>query len=314
MAAAAMDAALASLRSAVESLLEEKLEAALAEVEALRSETAQLKLEQQALAKESVQLREETESLRGELKELRLRLGDPERASTAPPGSPLARAESPASASSSEKDGRPPALERVPVSLRKTWYVAAVERVLVLEADETQTEPKPIKLEEAEALEARAKETEDLWANWKPGNRDCRDCDRREWEGELVKKAVQIKATSVVHLRAEPAKDAWKNGSKLQEGEIAWSDAQVHVQGVIFYRLQSGWAPLLRQKGQSILEEVAWDADWSRKDQRWDWNGEAGHGGYGPQKQRAWKDGERYGSAGRAGRRAGRAWGNWRGG
>ena len=171
MAAAAMDAALASLRGAVESLLEEKLELALAEVEALRSETAQLKLEQQALARESVQLREETETLRGELKELRLRLGD-EAASTAPPGSPLARAESPASASStSEKDGRPgadgpPAVERLLVSLRKTWYVAAVERVLVLEADETQTEPNPIKLEEAEALEARAgKETEDLWAN-----------------------------------------------------------------------------------------------------------------------------------------------------
>ena len=79
MAAAAMDAALASPRSAVESLLEEKLEAALAEVEALRSETAQLKLEQQALAKESVQLREETETLRGELKELRLRLATPRR-------------------------------------------------------------------------------------------------------------------------------------------------------------------------------------------------------------------------------------------
>ena len=33
-----------------------------------------------------------------------------------------------------------------------------------------------------------------------------------------MKKAVQIKATSVVHLRAEPAKDARKNGSKLPPG------------------------------------------------------------------------------------------------
>ncbi|CAE7245741.1 unnamed protein product [Symbiodinium sp. CCMP2592] len=317
-----MDAALASLRSAMESLLEEKLQAALTEVAALRAETARLKAEQQALAKESGKLREETESLRGELKELRLgRLSDPEAASTAPPGSPARRAESPgspASASSPGADGKA-AVERVPLSLRKAWYLAALERVLVLElADETQVTEnnKPIKLEEQEeGLEANAgNETEDLWANWKPGSRrDGRDRARWEWEEELVKKAVQIKATSVVHLRAEPAKDARKNGSKLQEGELAWSDAQVNVEGVMFYRVQSGWAPLLRQKGQNILEEVAWDSDWSR--QTWDWKGEAGHGcygygGYGPQKQSGWKDGDRYGGAGRAGR----AWGNWRGG
>ena len=46
MAAAAMDAALASLRSAMESLLEEKLAAALAEMEVLRADTSRLKLEQ----------------------------------------------------------------------------------------------------------------------------------------------------------------------------------------------------------------------------------------------------------------------------
>eukprot|EP00439_Symbiodinium_sp_Y106_P027312 s4767_g3.t1 len=80
-----------------------------------------------------------------------------------------------------------------------------------------------------------------------------------------------------------------KNGSKLHEGAMAWSDAQVQVQGVTHYRLQSGWAPLLRQKGQNILEEVDWDTDWSKdSDRGWDWKGTNGYGGYGPQKQ-AWR-------------------------
>ena len=84
MAAAAMDAALASLRSAMESLLEEKLTAALAEMEALRTETIRLKVEQQALATETSELRIENQVLQGELKEIRLRLGGVEAASTAP--------------------------------------------------------------------------------------------------------------------------------------------------------------------------------------------------------------------------------------
>ena len=83
-----------------------------------------------------------------------------------------------------------------------------------------------------------------------------------------MNRAVQVRATSVVHLRWEPTRDSMKNGSKLHEGAMAWSDAQVQVQGVTYYRLQSGWAPLLRQKGQNILEEVDWDTDWSKDSDR----------------------------------------------
>ena len=310
MAAAAMDAALASLRSAMESLLEEKLTAALAEMEALRTETVRLKVEQQALATETSELRIENQVLRGELKEIRLRLGGVEAASTAP-GSPP-RAESPSSPSS-EKNSEAAEKEsiRLPLSLRKAWYVGAVQRVLALEAEKAQMDSAPTGLKEAlESLEAEAsKETGDLWANWKPSSRDGRG--RKECGEELVWKTVQVKATSVVHLRAEPSKESRKNGSKLYDGEMAWSDAQVQAQGVTFYRLQSGWAPLLRQKGQDILEEVVWDTDWRKAPGRgWDLKGEAGYGGCNLQKQAwAWKDEDRYGRAGRA---RDWAWGNRR--
>ena len=302
MAAAAMDAALASLRSAMESLLEEKLAAALAEMEVLRADTSQLKLEQQALEKVASELRTENLRLRAEINEVRLRVGGVEAASTAP-GSP-ARPDS-TSPSSSEKDwdGADGSV-RLPLSLRKAWYRNAVERVLSLELEAEQaTKPSATGLE---ALEAKT-ETEDLWANWKPSGRDGRD--RRQWLEDIVNRAVQVRATSVVHLRWEPTRDSMKNGSKLHEGAMAWSDAQVQVQGVTHYRLQSGWAPLLRQKGQNILEEVDWDTDWSKdSDRGWDWKGTNGYGGYGPQKQAwSWKEEDCYG-------RAGRAWGNWRGG
>ena len=224
MAAAAMDAALASLRSAMESLLEEKLAAALAEMEVLRADTSQLKLEQQALEKVASELRTENLRLRAEINEVRLRVGGVEAASTAP-GSP-ARPDS-TSPSSSEKDwdGADGSV-RLPLSLRKAWYRNAVERVLSLELEAEQaTKPSATGLE---ALEAKT-ETEDLWANWKPSGRDGRD--RRQWLEDIVNRAVQVRATSVVHLRSEPTKDSMKNGSKLHEGAMAWSDAQVQVQG-----------------------------------------------------------------------------------
>ncbi|CAE7447284.1 unnamed protein product, partial [Symbiodinium microadriaticum] len=274
-----MDAALASLRSAMESLLEEKLTAALAEMEALQTETVRLKVEQQALATETSELRIENQVLQGELKEIRLRLGGVEAASTAP-GSPP-RAESPSSPSSEKNsEAAEKASIRLPLSLRKAWYVGAVQRVLALEAEKAQMDSAPTGLKEAlESLEAEAS------------------------------KETEVKATSVVHLRAEPSEESRKNGSKLYDGEMAWSDAQVQAQGVTFYRLQSGWAPLLRQKGQDILEEVVWDTDWRKASGRGrDLKGEAGYGGCNLQKQAwAWKDEDRYGRAGRA---RDWAWGN----
>ena len=67
-------------------------------------------------------------------------------------------------------------------------------------------------------------------------------------------------AKSTIHLRVALERNAAKSSHRLWPDEVAWVDAQICVDGVMMFWLQSGkgWAPMLRQKGQPILEEVPW--------------------------------------------------------